>query len=329
MSGRGGSHIDLEQLDELLFRAPKAHLWVPVGGRGVFGGQILGQALHAATRTVPGTIPPPARTWACHSMHAYFLQPGQPSVDVIYRIRRTSERRSFVTRTVEAIQHGSVIFQCQISFAKCERSQLDHQDPPMPEVPPPHQCPSLVDVLSDLSSRLPSKGLRDKVLESHADLPVDFRLIDAVPDLLDPNPPKLPPRRRVWMRVTKVQAEGLDECCAAYFSDHLLLVTALLPHGLHFPSPKLGAVASLDHGLWFHSPFRADDWILYDVHSPRLSSHRGLAIGHMYSAKTKQLCVTSVQEGLLRLARPSMARSLLQGWLLLRSYWKRTLWNTT
>lgn len=315
------SHIDLEQLDDLLFRAPRDNLWVPVGGRGVFGGQILGQALHAATRTVDGTMSTP-REWACHSMHAYFLQSGDPELDVIYRVRKTSQRRSFVSRSVEAVQHGATIFQCQASFAKIQASELDHEDPLMPQVPPPEECVSLNDQFRDVASKVPHP-LREKLVESLSKIPVEFRLVDDLPDYLNPHPAKRPPRRRVWMKVADVDADGLQECCAAYFSDHLLLVTALLPHGLEFPSPRLGAVASLDHGLWFHAPdFRADEWMLYDVHSPRLAHSRGLAIGHMYAQKTGRLCVTSVQEGLLRLAKPSLVRSMWQLFLEARSrFW--------
>lgn len=314
LRSRGGSHIDLEELDDQLFRAPRENLWVPIGGRGVFGGQILGQALHAATRTVPGTITTP-RTWACHSMHAYFLNPGNPNVDVIYYVKKTSERRSFVSRTVEAKQRGKTIFQCQASFARVQPGTMsEHQDLDMPDVPGPDECPSMHDLVHAIEKRVPLDIVRDALNKTHA-LPVEMRFVDAVPDLLDPNPPKLPPRRRVWMRVTKVQADGLDECCSAYLSDHMLLVTALLPHGIQLGSPNLGIVASLDHGMWFHAPFRADDWLLYDVYSPRLANDRGLSIGHMYDPETRKLCVTSVQEGLLRRARPSALRAIAQLWL--------------
>ena len=306
---RGGSHIDLEELDTNLYRAPRQNFWIPLGGRGVFGGQILGQALHAATRTVQGALPV-TRTWKIHSLHGYFLQKGDPSMDVIYRVKETSERRSFKTRTVEGIQRGATIFTCQASFAKIpqEDDELDHEDPPMPDVPPPEDCIAANDVIEDLLTKdILSDAIKDRLRDAQR-IPVEMRLIGDVPDILDPEPPKLPPRRRLWVRVAKIHASSLDECCAAYFSDHMLLVTALMPHGINFPSPRLGIVASLDHCMFFHNDFHADDWILYDVHSPRLAHGRGLSIGHMYSRASQKLVVTTVQEGLLRLARPSPRR---------------------
>ncbi|KAJ1458767.1 HotDog domain-containing protein, partial [Pelagophyceae sp. CCMP2097] len=133
--------LDLNEIDARLFLAPHEHLFVPPGGRGIFGGQIVGQALHAATRTVDGTFPSDGRerTWAAHSLHSYFLQAGDPQVDVVYHVRKTSDRRSFVTRTVEARQRGETIFTCQVSFTKVldPSVSLEHAEPGMPDVPPP------------------------------------------------------------------------------------------------------------------------------------------------------------------------------------------------
>ncbi|KAH8050076.1 hypothetical protein JL722_11611 [Aureococcus anophagefferens] len=291
------SHIDLEEIDRLLFRASRDQLWVPPGGRGVFGGQILGQALHAATRAVGGG-------WGVHSLHGYFLQAGNPRHDVIYRVKETSERRSFATRSVEALQGGDIIFKMQTSFSVRKRDatpQPSHQDDMPAGVPPPESLPSMRESIEELLPRLPEGKVREEVLRL-AQIPVDLRFVDR-PDPLDPDPPKQAP---VWMRVDKIdralkEADGIDACCAAYTSDHAFLTTALLPHGIQLPSPKLGAVASLDHSMWFHAPFRADDWLLYDIRSPRLANSRGLALGSLY--QDGQLVVSVAQEGLLRLAR--------------------------
>ena len=308
------SHIDLEELDRLLFRASKQQLWVPPGGRGVFGGQILGQALHAATKAVEAAKD---GGWAVHSLHSYFLQAGDPRHDVIYRVSETSDRRSFATRSVDALQRGEIIFKMQASFSREQRGgggtpQPSHQDE-MPEgVPPPESLPSMRESIEELLPRLPEGPMRHEIMPL-ASTPVDMRFV-VRPDPLDPDPPREDPVRRLWIKVHKIDrgglhdvAPGIDACCAAYFSDHALLTTALLPHGIQLPSPKLGAVASLDHSMWFHAPFRADDWLLYDIRSPRLANSRGLALGSLY--QDGQLVVSVAQEGLLRLARPSAQRT--------------------
>ena len=304
------SHIDLEEIDRLLFRAAKEQLWLPPGGRGVFGGQILGQALHAATRAVAQS---PGPGWAVHSLHGYFLQAGDPRRDVLYRVRETSERRSFATRNVDAMQDGTVIFKMSSSFARAapaDARQPEHQAPYPDGVPDPESLPSMREAIDALLPRLPAGRIRDEVLRLLA-TPVDLRFVDEETDPLDPDPRRRPPRRKLWIRVDAIDRRatdaGVDACAAAYTSDHALLTTALLPHGLQLPSPRMGAVASLDHSMWFHAPFRADDWMLYDIHAPRLNDARGLAIGSLY--QDGKLCVTCAQEGLLRLAKPTTTRA--------------------
>ena len=176
------SHVDIAEIDKGIYRGPSESLWVPPGGRGVFGGQVIGQALHAATLTVAGT-----ETGArlAHSLHAYFLQPGNPKHDVIYKVRDTSDRRSFASRTVEAVQRGEVIFKMGASFCNArESSPLAHQRP-MPDVPPPDGLPTLADVLAGLLRRMP-EGPAAKLRETAAKFPLDLRFITEPPDLLDP-----------------------------------------------------------------------------------------------------------------------------------------------
>ena len=321
------SHIDLEEIDRLVFRAAKEQLWIPPGGRGVFGGQILGQALHAATRAVEGS---PGAGWSVHSLHGYFLHPGDPRHDVLYRVRETSSRRSYATRNVDALQRGTIIFKMQTSFARASEDrgveEPEHQWPPPEGVPPPESLPSMRESIEELLPRLPEGALRNEVLRLCA-TPLDIRIVGERPDPLDPDPPKSDPVRRVWIKVDAIDRRGtnagVDACCAAYTSDHALLTTALLPHGLQMPSPKLGAVASLDHSMWFHSPFRADEWMLFDIRSPRMRDGRGFAIGSLY--QDGRLCVTCAQEGLLRLARPSTTVAAATWAMRLNKFFENTL----
>jgi acyl-CoA thioesterase II len=300
------SHVDIAEIDKGIYRGPSESLWVPPGGRGVFGGQVIGQALHAATLTVAGT-----ETGArlAHSLHAYFLQPGNPKHDVIYKVRDTSDRRSFASRTVEAVQRGEVIFKMGASFCNArESSPLAHQRP-MPDVPPPDGLPTLADVLAGLLRRMP-EGPAAKLRETAAKFPLDLRFITEPPDLLDPAPTPRAPRQQLWVRVAQPLGEqrGHHAAAAAYFSDYALLTTAMLPHGVQIGSPRMGAVASLDHSLWFHTAdFRADEWLLYDMESPWAACGRGLAFGHLYTQQGK-LAISCAQEGVMRLAKPSVKR---------------------
>jgi acyl-CoA thioesterase II len=306
----GESQLDLHQLDSDLFLAKRCSLWVPPGGRGVFGGQVVGQALHAATLTV-GT------DRVCHSLHSYFLLPGDPTRDVIYRIHRSSDRRSFTTRSVEAIQRGKIIFQAEMSFCNAAEKSAMHHQKPMPDVPPPESLRSHLELLEEILPSLPA-AMHEPVLRIRS-MPVDMRFVHP-PDLLDPNPPPRPPLQHIWMRITQPldPAPRVHRACAAYFSDHALLTTALRPHGINFPSPRLGAVASLDHSMWFHtSAFRADEWMLYELHSPWAGHGRALSFGHLFERSTGTLHVTCAQEGVIRLAKPSsrkwLGESLLWG----------------
>ena len=310
-----GSHIDLQEIDSLIYRAEQSIPWVPPGGRGVFRGQVIGQALHSATRTVEGAIGPHGvRTMAPHSLHAYFLQAGDPTHPITYRVRRTSDRRSYVSRSVDAVQRGEIIFKMQASFARAGETGLEHYAP-MPDVPPPDELPSVRELLEDVLPRLPDAAAAH--LRKLLTVPIEMKFVGDYLSPLDPNPPKLPARQQIWIRAYEPirEAERLDESAAAYFSDHNLLACALRPHGIPFPSPKLGVFVSLDHSMWFHAPFRCDEWLLYDMDSPALRSGRGLSFGHLYRGDTRELVMSCAQQGVVRQARPSPKRKAAQYWL--------------
>ena len=257
------SHIDLEEVDTLIFRAPRANLWVPPGSRAVFGGQVLGQALHAALRTVDGALGPfGERRMTPVSLHSYFLLPGEAESDIVFQVTRTADLRSFTTRTVDAVQRGRTIFQMQAQFARTGQPALEHASSMPTDVLPPEECPSMRDVLAGLMDRAPA-ALRP-LIEKQLVAPVEMRWANGVaPDLLDPDPARTwPARQALWLKLHDPigARERLDECCAAYMSDQFLLATTLLPHRIQFPSPKLAAIATLDHSMWFHGEIKADDW---------------------------------------------------------------------
>jgi acyl-CoA thioesterase II len=321
------SALDLDEVDVDLFVAPQKHLWVPAGGVGVYGGQVIGQALHAAALT---SAEP---TFELHSMHAYFLRPGNPQHPIVYTVKRTRDGRSFASRSVEASQRGKVIFKCAASFHKAEASPLDHQAC-MPEVPPPDQLepfdyerlvrsllrrqdqdaaataaaansagPSANTDTSDASSSAAAKrDAFEQKLAAALDQPfqVDVRWVSKNPAALEPRPA----RQLAWIKTARAlptNAPHLHRAVAAFYCDMHLLATALLPHGVGFPSPRLGTLASLDHSMWFHAPFAADAWMLMELESPRLCGGRGLSFGRLYRPDGV-LAVSCAQEGLVRLA---------------------------
>jgi acyl-CoA thioesterase-2 len=272
--------LDLESLEVNLFRgrSPQTTL------QRVFGGQVIGQALVAATRTVDGRPP--------HSLHAYFLLAGDPKVPIIYEVDRIRDGKSFTTRRVVAIQHGHAIFSMSVSFHADEPS-LDHQMPP-PEVPKPEKLPSEADFKQHILPKLPEAVRRYYARERPIELrPVEYgRYIGQKP---------ADGRFNVWIRATGRLPDdaAIHRCVLAYASDMMLLDTALVPHGRSvFDQNIMGA--SLDHALWFHRrPFRADEWLLYAQDSPNLHGARGFARGLIYSADGT-LVASVAQEGLLR-----------------------------
>ena len=302
-----GSHLDLEEIDLTLFRAPREQLWVPPASRAVFGGQVLGQALHAASRTVEQALGPHGdRRFTPVSLHSYFLKRGVPSSDIVYRVRKDADLRSYASRTVDAIQRGETIFTMQTQFARTPSSGLSHASEMPSGVPPPEECPSMHDQLTALLARAPAT--LQPLIQKQLVAPVEVRYACGVsPDLLEPHPAAQPARQLLWIRIRDpIGRTRLDECCAAYLSAQPLLLTALRPHGIQFPSPRLGAIATLDHSMWFHGPFRCDDWLLYEITSPHAGAGRALCFGHLY-ARDGRLVVSCAQQGMIRLAKPSVA----------------------
>jgi acyl-CoA thioesterase-2 len=271
--------LDLEPLEVNLFRGRSPQ----VGWQRVFGGQVIGQALVAATRTVDGRPP--------HSLHAYFLLAGDPKVPIIYEVDRIRDGKSFTTRRVVAIQHGHAIFSMSVSFHSDEGG-LDHQMP-APDVPKPEALPSDAHIKQHVLPQMPEAVRRYYERERPVELrPVEFgRYLGQKSEDGHFN---------VWIRTTGPLPDdpAIHRCVLAYASDMMLLDTALVPHGRSvFDRSIMGA--SLDHALWFHRPFRADEWLLYSQDSPNLHGARGFARGLIYSA-SGTLVASVVQEGLLR-----------------------------
>jgi acyl-CoA thioesterase-2 len=253
----------------------------------VFGGQVIGQALVAATRTVEDRSP--------HSLHAYFLLAGDPKVPIIYEVDRIRDGKSFTTRRVVAIQHGRAIFSMSVSFHAAETS-LDHQLP-MPDVPKPASLPSDAEMKERILPQLPEAVRRYYQRERPIELrPVEFgRYIGK----------KIEDGRfNVWFRATGPLPDdpAIHRCVLAYASDFTLLDTVLLQHQRSVFDRDIMA-ASLDHALWFHRPFRADEWLLYTQDSPNLHGARGFARGLIFAADGA-LVASVAQEGLLRERRP-------------------------
>jgi acyl-CoA thioesterase-2 len=282
------SILDLEPLEVNLFRGRSPQ----VGWQRVFGGQVIGQALVAATRTVEGRPP--------HSLHAYFLLAGDPKVPIIYEVDRIRDGKSFTTRRVVAIQHGHAIFSMSVSFHVDELG-LDHQMA-MPQVPKPDALPSDEEIKAHILPQLPEPVRRYYQRERPIELrPVEFgRYIGQKPEH---------GRFNVWFRATGRLPEdpAIHRCVLAYASDMTLLDTALLAHQRSVFDRSIMA-ASLDHALWFHRPFRADEWLLYTQDSPNLHGARGFARGLIYAADGT-LVASVTQEGLLRERRSTAETS--------------------
>jgi acyl-CoA thioesterase II len=273
------SILDLEPLEVNLFRGRSPQ----VGWQRVFGGQVIGQALVAATRTVDGRPP--------HSLHAYFLLAGDPKVPIIYEVDRIRDGKSFTTRRVVAIQHGHAIFSMSVSFHADEPS-LDHQMP-APDVPKPEALPSDAELKEHILPQMPEAVRRYYARERPIELrPVEFGRY--LGQKLEGN------RFNVWIRTTGPLPDdpAIHRCVLAYASDMMLLDTALIPHGRSIFDPNIMG-ASLDHALWFHRAFRADEWLLYSQDSPNLHGARGFARGLIFAADGT-LVASVAQEGLLR-----------------------------
>jgi len=272
--------LALERLDRDLFRGNSQDL----GWGAIFGGQVLGQALSAATQTV-------APDRHAHSLHGYFLRAGDVRRPILYEVERLRDGKSFSARRATAVQDGEAIFSLEASF-QVEEPGFDHQDA-MPEVPPPETLQSERDMALAIADRLP-EAVR---VRATAERPIEIRPVD-VRNPLRPRP--APPRRHLWYRTIDALPDDprLHRYLLAYESDFSLLGTSMDPHGVSWLSPGM-QVASLDHVMWFHRPFRVDDWLLYDVESPSASGARGLVRGRFFDGKGR-LVATCAQEGLIR-----------------------------
>lgn len=272
--------LDLEPLEINLFRGSSPRY----GWQRVYGGQVLGQALVAAARTVE-------EDRVAHSMHAYFLIGGDPDHPIIYEVERIRDGGSFTTRRVRAIQHGRPIFAMSVSF-HCQEESFDHQIA-MPDVPPPEDLPSERELRDRILDRLP-ENMRSYWKHER---PIEMRLVDASRYA---DRTKAPPTQSIWMRANGRLSDDprMHQCVLAYASDFTLLDTALIPHGKLLFDTDI-QLASLDHAMWMHRPFRADDWLLYVQDSPSAYGARGFCRGSVYT-RDGTLVASSTQEGLTR-----------------------------
>lgn len=278
--------LDLETIEINLFRGQSQDYF----GKNVFGGQVLGQALMAAGRTVPDRL--------AHSLHAYFLRPGDVRVPIIYDVERVRDGSSFTTRTVKAIQHGEIIFTLTASFAKAEEG-MDHQVDMPTGYPEPEDLPSELDLRRLIAPHVPEQQRPFFEMER----PIDLRLINPV-NPFKPEPRE--PQRAHWMKsqIALPDDPFLHQCILAFASDFAFMSTAMLPHGITFMHPRFQG-ASIDHAMWFHRPFRMDEWLLYTMDAPSASASKGINRGLIFT-RDGRLVASTAQEGLMRL-RPKPA----------------------
>ncbi|MBB1245711.1 acyl-CoA thioesterase II [Streptomyces durbertensis] len=283
--------LDLERIEQDIFRGVSRPSLVPR----VFGGQVAAQALVAAGRTVPEDRP-------AHSLHAYFLRAGDPGAPIVYTVDRIRDGRSFTTRRVVAVQHGQPIFHLSASFQTYEEG-LEHQEP-MPPAPDPRTLPDAEEMLPKYARLFGDPEVPRRMSEARA--AVDLRYVNEPPYAAAVSGPS-EPRSQVWFR-TNGRLDGerdqpmLHICLATYVSDMTLLDSVLLAHGRGGWAVGDVVGASLDHAMWFHRPFRADEWLLYDQESPTAQGGRGLGKGRIFT-EDGRLAVSVIQEGVVRVPR--------------------------
>ncbi len=272
--------LKLEKIEQGLYRGPSQDL----GFKAVFGGQVMGQALSAAKETV-------AEDRQVHSLHSYFLRPGDVEHPIVYDVENIRDGRSFSTRRVKAIQFGKPIFYMTASF-QVDEEGVTHQAA-MPNVPGPEKLPSSLDVYREHKELIPEK-IRNKII---CDKPIEMRPVN----FQNPFKPEVTlAERYVWFKANGDMPNDprVHKYLLAYASDFEFLPTALQPHGLSFLQPDM-QVATIDHAMYFHRPFRLDEWILYAVDSPSASGGRGLVRGQFFNQKG-ELIASTIQEGVIR-----------------------------
>ncbi|MGC4980857.1 MULTISPECIES: acyl-CoA thioesterase II [unclassified Streptomyces] len=279
--------LDLERIEEDIFRGRSRSAVVPR----VFGGQVAAQALVAAGRTVP-------EDRLAHSLHAYFLRIGDPGAPIVYSVDRIRDGRSFTTRRVVAVQHGQPIFHLSASFQVYEEG-MEHQAP-MPPAPDPETLPTAAELLPLYADVFTDAEVVERILEARES--VDLRYVDAPPYATVGEARE--PRSQVWFRTNGKLADDplLHVVLATYVSDMTLLDSILLAHGRGGWVTGDVVGASLDHAMWFHRPFRADEWLLYDQESPSASGGRGLGQARIYT-QDGRLAISVIQEGVVRVPR--------------------------
>jgi acyl-CoA thioesterase II len=273
------SLLDLEPLEFNIYRGRNRD----IGSGRVFGGQVMAQALVAARRTVDDER-------EAHSVHGYFILPGDLAAPIVYFVDRLRDGKSFTTRRVTAIQHGRAVFNMSASFHRAETG-IEHQSD-MPDVPGPDELRPELDVIRSEADRIPA-SVRPILTQ---DRPMDIRPVHNDP--FDATPREAV--RHTWIRAVGSMPDVAlaHQAVLAYASDYGLLTTAIQPHGLTIRDPRLLA-ASLDHAIWFHRPFRMDEWLLYTTDSPAAAGARGFARGSVFT-RDGSLVASVAQEGLLR-----------------------------
>jgi acyl-CoA thioesterase-2 len=274
--------LDLEPIEVNIFRGVSPN----EGWQRVYGGQVLGQALVAASRTVED------ESRSAHSLHGYFLRPGDTTIPILYEVDRIRDGKSFTTRRVIATQTGRAIFSMSVSFQVHEPG-LEHQFS-MPSVPSPMECSSQSDLAERFKDDIPVE-FRDRAKRPQ---PIEMRYVEPINEF---NPEKMPPHQHTWIKTVDSMPDDirLNQCLLAYASDMTLIDTATRPHGISWGNQNF-QVASLDHAMWFHRPFKTDDWLLYAQDSPFSGGARGLSRGTFYD-QNGSLVASVAQEGLMRL----------------------------
>jgi acyl-CoA thioesterase II len=272
--------LQLEQLEQGLFRGQSEHIGLPQ----VYGGQVIGQALSAARYTVDET-----RT--AHSFHSYFLHPGDPLKPIIYDVENLRDGRSLSTRRVKAIQNGRPIFYLTASYHG-DTPGFEHQNT-MPIVPSPETLSSETELASQVTHLLP-EPLRQMLCGEKA---IEVRPVNVINPLM---PDKREPKQHLWIKANGTLPDNqlIHQYLLAYASDWGFLTTAMFPHGVSLMTPNF-QVATIDHSIWFHRPFKMDDWLLFAIESPTASNTRGLVRGEIYN-RQGVLVASAVQEGVMR-----------------------------